>query len=236
MNSTKFQGLSIIIPTLNEGKRIGRTLRSLVPLRERGAEIVVVDGGSSDCTQEVAVPLADLVMGARRGRARQMNAGTTASKGHLLLFLHADTELSEEAMLALQSVLENETVIWGRFDVRIGDGHSLLRIVAEMMNLRSRLTGIATGDQAIFVRRPALEDIGGFPDIPIMEDIAVSRRLKSLARPVCLGEKVTTSSRRWEKNGIVLTIALMWWLRLAYWAHVNPRTLARWYGVNIDAS
>ncbi|MGI8569923.1 MAG: TIGR04283 family arsenosugar biosynthesis glycosyltransferase [Methylocella sp.] len=222
--------LSIIVPALNEELTISETLGQLAPLREQGAEVIVIDGGSSDATVERARNLADLVLSAPRGRASQMNAGALSSRGAALLFLHADTALPKDADRPLRSFLEDPEQIWGRFDVRISGNHWLLPIVARIMNLRSRLTRVATGDQAIFVRTAAFEAVGGFPDLPLMEDIELSRRLMRLARPICLRSKVTTSGRRWEKHGVMRTIILMWRLRFAYWCGADPNELAKRYG------
>jgi rSAM/selenodomain-associated transferase 2 len=222
--------LSIIVPVLNEELTISEALGQLVSLREKGAEVIVIDGGSSDETVGRARNLADLVLSAPRGRASQMNAGARSSRGAALLFLHADTTLPQDADRPLRSFLEDPEQIWGRFDVQITGSHWLLPIVARMMNLRSRLTCVATGDQAIFVRRAAFEAVGGFRDLPLMEDIELSRRLMRLARPICLRTKVTTSGRRWEKHGVMRTIILMWRLRFAYWHGADPRELAKRYG------
>ncbi|PZR85795.1 MAG: glycosyl transferase [Hyphomicrobiales bacterium] len=222
--------MSIIVPALNEELTISETLGQLAPLREQGAEVIVIDGGSSDATVERARNLADLVLSAPRGRASQMNAGALSSRGAALLFLHADTALPKDADRPLRSFLEDPEQIWGRFDVRISGNHWLLPIVARIMNLRSRLTRVATGDQAIFVRTAAFEAVGGFPDLPLMEDIELSRRLMRLARPICLRSKVTTSGRRWEKHGVMRTIILMWRLRFAYWCGADPNELAKRYG------
>lgn len=185
----------------------------------------MVDGGSEDRTQEIAAPLADRVLVAPCGRARQMNAGAAAASGDALLFLHADSRLPPLAdELVVQALRERN---WGRFDVRIDSVHPLLRVVARAMNLRSRLTGIATGDQAIFVRRA---DFAGFPEIALMEDIAFSRAMKRRARPACLRARVTTSGRRWERGGVLRTVLLMWHLRLAYYFGASPDELARRYG------
>ena len=221
--------ISIIVPALDEAAAIERTLAALQPLRARGAEVIVVDGGSRDATRELARPLADRVLEAPRGRAVQMNAGAAASAGAILLFLHADTRLPEGALDAIEAALADPERAWGRFDVRI-DGHgALLGVVAAMMNARSRLTGIATGDQAMFMRRAAFEAAGGFPAIALMEDVALSGRLKRISPPACVGLRATTSGRRWERDGALATIALMWRLRLAYALGADPRRLARRY-------
>lgn len=221
--------LSIIVPTLNEAAQVTATLESLQPLRALGHEILVVDGGSDDGTPECAQPHCDRVIITSRGRARQMNAAAHAACGSVLWFLHADTHVSTTAIQALLTALAQPHCQWGRFDVRLSGTHPLLRVVAALMNLRSRLTGIATGDQGIFVRRALFERIGGFPDIPLMEDIELSRRLKRAAAPVCLRERLLTSSRRWEQHGILRTILLMWRLRFAYWIGVSPERLAAQY-------
>jgi rSAM/selenodomain-associated transferase 2 len=220
--------LTIVIPVLNEAAIIVDALRALAPLRSRGAEIIVVDGGSRDGTHRLAAVLADRVIAASRGRGTPMNAGAAIGTGDKLLFLHADTMLPHNADHLIDAALRRRA--WGRFDVRIAGRHPLLAVVARMINLRSRLTGVATGDQAIFVTREAFSRVGGFPDLPLMEDIAMSRRLKRLCRPFCIGAPVVTSGRRWEGNGVLRTILLMWRLRLAYYFGVEPALLARRYG------
>lgn len=221
--------LSIIIPTLNEQETISRSLVALQPLRLRGVEVIVVDGGSGDDSTGLAAPLSDQVIVAERGRASQMNAGARQSSGEQLLFLHSDTALPEGAPDAIHQALTAPGCVWGRFDVKIESRLRLLTGVAFMMNLRSRWTGIATGDQAIFVTRDAFERIGGFPAVSLMEDIALSKSLKRLSPPACIRAKVTTSGRRWEKNGIVRTVLLMWRLRLAYFWGADPSRLAEQY-------
>jgi rSAM/selenodomain-associated transferase 2 len=213
--------LSVVVPVLDEAARIRDALRALAPLRARGHEVIVVDGGSSDGTAEVAAGLCDRVVNASRGRALQMNAGARAATGDMLLFLHADTRLPAGA-----EILVFGAPIWGRFDVRIEGRHPLLKVVAWAMNLRSRLTGIATGDQAIFVRRAAFP---GFPEIALLEDVAFSAMMKRRARPACLRAKVLTSGRRWESRGVLRTIFLMWRLRLMYFFGARPDDLARLY-------
>jgi rSAM/selenodomain-associated transferase 2 len=220
--------LSIVMPTLNEAPAIAGVLASLQPLRRHGHELVVVDGGSTDGTAALARPLADAVLSAARGRAAQMNAGAAAARGQVLLFLHADTRLPPRAdALVLQALAEGHA--WGRFDVRIDGRPRLLRVVAALMNLRSRLTGIATGDQAMFVTRDAFQRVGGFPVQPLMEDIELSRRLRRIGRPACLRERVCTSGRRWEQRGVWRTVFLMWRLRWRYWRGESAARLAEDY-------
>lgn len=222
--------LSIIVPALDEAAEIGACLKALAPLRERGAEVIVVDGGSRDQTTSLAAPLADRVIAAPRGRALQMNAGARAATGGTFLFLHADTRLPGDADRLVLAGLERDARDWGRFDVAIDGGSPLLAVVAAMMNARSRLTGIATGDQAIFVRREAFERAGAFPPIALMEDIAFSKAMSRLGPPVCLREKAHTSGRRWESRGTLRTVLLMWRLRLAYFLGADPARLAEQYG------
>ena len=224
--------LSIIIPCLDEQEGIAATLAALAPLRARGAEVIVVDGGSRDETVARAAPLADLVIPAARGRARQMNAGALRARGEILLFLHADSLLPEAADLLIVEGLKRLRRSWGRFDVAIAGSHPLLRVVERFMNLRSRLTGIATGDQAIFVTRSLFTAAGHYPEIPLMEDVALSKQLKRFGPPLCLNHRLTTSGRRWEKRGVLRTIVLMWRLRLAYWLGADPAKLAMRYDRN----
>ena len=221
--------LSIIIPVLNEAETIAARLDALQALRARSVEVIVVDGGSADDSPARAAPLADRVITAPRGRGRQMNAGAEQATGEVLLFLHADTVLPDLATERIEAAVTGGA-LWGRFDVRIDGASVMLPIVAALMNGRSRLTGIATGDQAIFATREAFARVGGFPDIPLMEDIAFSSTMRRMARPACLAEKVTTSGRRWEKHGVWRTILMMWWLRLRFWLGVSPQALAREYG------
>lgn len=221
--------LSIIIPVLNEEETIGKTLSALQPLRQRGIEVIVVDGGSTDPTRDLARPLSDLTLSASRGRASQMNAGARQAKGEYFLFLHSDTLLPDRAVEEISGALNRSEGVWGRFDVQFDSPLRILRIVAFMMNSRSRWTGIATGDQAMFVQRRAFERIGGFPEIALMEDIALSKSLKRLSPPVCLRARVTTSGRRWETNGALRTILLMWRLRAAYFLNADPSRLAERY-------
>lgn len=219
--------LSVILPALNEAAGIAAVLERLRPLRAAGHEVIVVDGGSRDDTPARAAPLADRVIQASRGRARQMNAGARIATGSVLLFLHADTRLPETTFSLIEDALLRHA--WGRFDVAI-EGHSKwLPVIAAMMNLRSRLTGIATGDQAIFVSRDAFEAAGGFPDQPLMEDVELSNRLGRIGKPACLRARVTTSGRRWDSHGAWRTILLMWRLRFDYWRGVPAERLASRY-------
>lgn len=220
--------ISIIIPTLNEAASISQCLASLQSLRVRGHEVIVVDGGSNDATVSLAAGRADHVLSAPRGRAGQLNQGAKFAKGELLLFLHADTLLPKDVERLLQGLMVT-TLVWGRFDVRLSGSSRLLRVVEYFMNMRSRLTGIATGDQAIFVTRQLFERAGGFPDIELMEDISFSSTLKKFCPPACLRQKVLTSSRRWERNGIIKTVLHMGSLRLRYAIGVSAARLNREY-------
>ncbi len=219
--------ISIVIPALNEAQQIEQTLLPLQPLRAQGAEIILVDGGSEDDTVGRATPHIDRVCHAGRGRARQMNAGAAEASGEALWFLHADTVVPKYAVAQIESALS--VAVWGRFDVRLSGQAWLLRVVEWMMNRRSCWSGVATGDQGIFVRRDTFEKVGGFPHLPLMEDIAFSKRLRRLGAPACIHHPLVTSSRRWEQRGIVRTILLMWWLRFAYWIGVSPQRIAEWY-------
>ena len=221
--------ISIIIPVLNEAALITQTLSSLQPLRAEGHELILVDGGSNDDTIALSEPLADQIIRCSKGRSRQMNAGAKIARGDILLFLHSDTLLPKWGDQLITREIEKREKNWGRFDVRLSGGHLLLRIVEWLMNWRSRITGIATGDQAIFVQKKLFETVGGFPDIDLMEDIALSRLLKRYGSPLCLWQRVVTSSRRWQRNGILRTILLMWLLRLAYFYKTDPRRLAQLY-------
>lgn len=221
--------LTIIVPVLNEFEAISLLADSLARLCAEDVEVVLVDGGSTDGSVEKARAAGLRVLEAPRGRARQMNVGAGATRGEVLLFLHADTALPLGARDAVLGALANGQRVWGRFDVRIGGRALMLRVVAWFINWRSRLTGVATGDQAMFATRGAFEAVGGFPDQPLMEDLELSRRLRELSRPVCLRARVVTSGRRWERNGVWRTIWLMWRLRFAYWLGTTPQELAARY-------
>lgn len=228
--------LSIVVPVLDEAAAIGPCLAALAELRGRGAEVLVVDGGSRDATARAAAPWCDRVIAAPRGRALQMNAGAQVARGEVILFLHADTTLPPGADTLVAEGLERAGRDWGRFDVAIAGADPLLALVAILMNVRSRWTGVATGDQAIFVKRAAFVAEGGFPPIPLMEDVALSKALKRRGPPVCLRERVVTSGRRWERHGTLRTILLMWRLRLEYALGADPGRLARRYGAERTSS
>ena len=219
---------SIVMPALDEAAGITATLLALAHWRGAGDEVIVVDGGSRDGTAEQARPLADTVLAGPRGRARQMNAGAAAARGEWLLFLHADTQLPAAARAAIEAAAQRGAR-WWRFDVRIAGASAWFPLIAALMNQRSRWTGIATGDQAIFVQRQLFLQLGGYADQPLMEDIELCRRLRVLARPACLRERVTTSGRRWETRGVWRTVWLMWRLRWRYWRGAAPEELARVY-------
>jgi rSAM/selenodomain-associated transferase 2 len=221
--------LCIVMPVLNEAPTLASRLSELDALRQRGVRVIVVDGGSDDDSLNIARAHADIALTAPRGRASQMNAGAALCTANILLFLHADTRLPEQADVRVREALSGEKS-WGRFDVRIDSDRLLLRVVSLLMNLRSRWTGIATGDQAMFVRRDIFAAVGGFPDMALMEDIALSRTLKRHSAPACLREKVVTSARRWEQHGVLRTILLMWRLRAAFFFGAAPAQLALKYG------
>ncbi|KAA3627612.1 MAG: glycosyltransferase [Proteobacteria bacterium] len=220
--------ISIIIPALNEAVSLPALLQRLQPWRRRpGCEIIVVDGGSRDGTLDSSEGLADLMLQSPAGRGSQMNAGADRANGAILWFLHADTIPPGDGLEQITRALESHG--WGRFNVRLSGRGRMLRVVERLMNWRSCWSGIATGDQALFVRRDWFEEVGGFPDLPLMEDIAISRSLKRLGRPACVPSVVVTSSRRWERKGAMRTIWLMWRLRLAYFLGTDPAVLARRY-------
>ena len=221
--------LSIVMPVLNEAAGLSAALQALASLTERGVQLIVADGGSSDGTVALARAARATVINAPRGRALQMNTGAQYASGDLLLFLHADTLLPEDADQLIARALASGQTVWGRFDVHIAGQSPLLLVVAALMNLRSRWCGIATGDQAMFMTRAAFDAVGGFPAQPLMEDIEISKRLRQLTRPACLHDKVQTSGLRWETRGVWRTILLMWRLRFAYWRGATPEHLAELY-------
>ena len=221
--------ISIIVPVLNEFAEIDGCLDNLARWRERGHEVIVVDGGSKDRTAEAIGGRCDILIGARPGRARQMNAGAALARGRLLLFLHVDTRLPVAAEPVLAAIARSTEQCWGRFDIRLNGAHVLFRVIEFMMNWRSRLTAIATGDQAIFVTGRTFHGIGGYADIDLMEDLELSGRLRQIAKPICLTQRVWSSPRRWQKQGIVRTVIRMWCCRVAYFCGVSPGRLKGLY-------
>jgi len=223
-----YPAFSVIVPVLNEAQALPALLAHLSQLAGAKCEVIVVDGGSTDRSRDIARAAGCAVIASARGRARQMNAGAEHARGEALVFLHADTLLPSDAFARMAAALARGA-LWGRFDVRIVGRARMLVIVAALMNWRSRFTGICTGDQALFVSRGAFDRAGGYPDQPLMEDIEISRRLKRLGPPACLFAKVLTSGRRWEQRGVWRTIFLMWRLRWDYWRGVAPSELAHRY-------
>ena len=223
--------IAIVVPVFNEALVLPRLIHDLTTLNEianPSFELVFVDGGSTDNTAALIKNAGLRVINSVKGRAWQMNAGAAKTTGDILLFLHADTQLPENALAAISSNMLGNTC-WGRFDVRITGKSWMLGVVSRMMNWRSRLTGIATGDQAMFMTRGAFQKIGGFPEQALMEDVEASRRLHQLSRPACIASPVITSGRRWETRGVLTTIVLMWRLRWAYWRGQDPQQLAKLY-------
>ncbi len=221
--------ISVIIPALNEAQNIVETLKRLQAMRARGHEVILVDGGSRDATASKAAPLVDSVVHASAGRARQMNVGAAKARGDILWFLHADTLADENADCLISDAVLKQDRRWGYFHVRLSGHHPPLRMIETCMNFRTRFTAVATGDQGIFVKADLFHAVDGFADIPLMEDIEISQKLKQLGRPARIADPLVTSSRRWEKNGVITTILLMWRLRLAWFLGANPEKLARRY-------
>jgi len=229
--------LSIILPTLNEAEHLNEVLDDLQHFREKGHQLIIVDGGSADDTLMIAQSMieqqrVDHVLVSKKGRALQMNAGAEVATGDVLLFLHADTRLPHCADDVLSKAFEQisqANKFWGRFDVRLSGNKWGFRVIETFINLRSRMTSIATGDQAIFVESSLFRQIDAYPEIALMEDVAISQRLKKVSSPVCLSEKVITSSRRWETRGIIATVFLMWKIRFLYFMGVSPTRLVKMY-------
>ena len=221
--------LSIVIPALNEVEVVAKTLAPLQLERGANVEIIFVDGGSTDDTVQNARSLVDVVEYSSPGRARQMNAGAAIARGKYLAFLHADSQISTVALRELLKICNEESAAWGFFKIRLDNGRLPFRIIETFMNWRSRLSGVATGDQSLFVKLSTFRDIGGYRIMPLMEDIEISKRLRNLARPRIVRVPVITSARRWENNGVMATVLLMWWLRLAYFIGVSPARIHAWY-------
>lgn len=220
--------ISIIIPVLNEEANLSRLSADLQSLRQQGHEVIIADGGSVDNSLAIAYETTDMVVVSGAGRALQMNSGADIATGEVLLFLHADTQLPDNAMQIIAGLSQRNNY-WGRFNVRLSSDKNVYRLIGYLMNLRSCLSSIATGDQAIFVERSLFDRVCGYPEIALMEDIEISKRLKKISRAVCLKQKVITSSRRWETKGVVATVLLMWKLRLYYFLGVSPDKLKQLY-------
>lgn len=231
-NTQNAVSLSVVVPVWREAAGIEESLQRLQPVRKAGHEVIVVDGGSPDNTADLARPLCDRLLVSEPGRAVQMNAGAAAARGDLILFLHADTRLPPDA---LEQLSESQRLgrPWGRFDVRLSGRHAMFSVIAWFMNWRSRLTGVCTGDQGIFVRKDVFEALGGYRAMPLMEDVELSNRLKLVARPYCISSPVITDSRRWEQGGVWRTIILMWRLRWRYWRGDAPESLAALWRRNV---
>ena len=223
--------ISIIIPTLNEARGICTTLQALQSARSSGLQIVLSDGGSTDDTVLIARSLVDRVVDSKPGRAAQMNSGAAQATGEVLWFLHADTMLQPNSVAALCQAVKDqlEPEFWGRFDIQLDATDWIYRIIETLMNWRSRLTSVTTGDQGLFVSRQLHMRLGGFSSQPLMEDIEYSKRLRGVCKPINLSAIIITSARRWKQKGVIRTIVLMWWLRLAYVCGVSPEKLAQWY-------
>ncbi len=220
-------GISVVVPILNEERTIAALLRALMQLKPD--ELILVDGGSSDGTQAICRQFGVEVLTSPRGRAAQMNYGARRATGDVLLFLHADTRLPPTAFSDIRDALGDPRFVGGRFDIQLDGDHWMLRVIGAMISLRSRLSKVGTGDQGIFVRREVFQRMGGFPEIPLMEDIAFCRALKRLGEVACLRSKVITSARRWESGGVWRTIFRMWMLKSLYLMGVSPQRLKRYY-------
>ncbi len=221
--------ISVIIPTFNESKNITATLKQLQALRKNGHKVLLADGGSTDNTIALAAPFVDEIIISEKGRATQMNSAAVKTQSDVLWFLHADTLVPENSDTIICRHLENTRKVWGRFNIQLSGQNFLFRVIENMINLRSKLTGIATGDQGIFIQQDIFKKLNGFSEIPLMEDIEITKRLKKISSPVCITHKLTTSSRRWGKHGILKTVFLMWQLRLAYYIGASANKLARKY-------
>lgn len=225
--------ISVIIPTYNEESTLSATINSVRQSASAADnfQIIVTDGGSTDKTIEIAKNERCQIVNSKKGRGNQLNAGAQAADGNILLFLHADTYLPDSFDVLVKNAINSNAGFynWGRFNIKLSGNHIFFRLIETMISLRSRVTGIATGDQAIFLERKLFEKISGYKDIPLMEDIELTKRLRRISAPICLSNTVITSSRRWENDGIVRTILLMWLLRGLYFIGVNPTTLQKYY-------
>lgn len=219
--------IAIVVPVLNEAEFLHAVLSQLKGIAAN--EVIFVDGGSTDGTDDLLRASGVQWVSSLAGRAAQMNCGASKTKSDILLFVHVDTAINSSHIEAIRHAMRDEKIAGGRFDVHLSGTHPMFRVIEYMMNLRSRLTKISTGDQAIFVRRKVFERLGGFPDQPLLEDVEFSRKIKCAGRLASLRQCVETSSRRWEQHGVLRTIVLMWWLRLRYWMGADPARLWRLY-------
>ena len=226
---TDLKTISVVLPVRNEARLIREQLQRLQCYRAKGHEVIVIDGGSVDATVEQTKGLVDRCEVSAAGRSNQMNHGASQAKGDILLFLHADTELPINADECISNALSGQDSRWGWFDVTLSKPRLTYQVVALMMNLRARLTSVSTGDQALFVERELFQEVGGFAPLALMEDIAISKVLRRRGSPARPAGLVTTSSRRWEENGLISTVLLMWRLRFLYFMGVKPQTLAEMY-------
>ncbi|ARQ00887.1 TIGR04283 family arsenosugar biosynthesis glycosyltransferase [Pseudorhodoplanes sinuspersici] len=222
--------LSIIVPVLNEARTITNALTALKPFRQRGVEVIVVDGGSDDDTAQLAQPLADRVIRGPRGRAAQMNEGAKAASGFIFLFLPSEITLPADADTQVMYGRARDTSVWGRFDMRLTGQHALLPIAARILNWRSRMSGIASSEQAIFIQRETFFRLGGFPDMPVMDDVEMSKRLKAISPPICVASRVTVPARRFDREGFWTTLRMMWLMRFRYRMGMKPAEILKRYG------
>lgn len=219
--------LSIIIPTLNEVHQLGETLDSIQQVPE--SEVLVADGGSRDGTLELARKRSVRVISSPPGRARQLNRAVGFSRGGILLFLHADTQLPADCLPHVEAILAAPRVVLGAFQLKIAAPGWKLRVVERVANLRSRLFSTPYGDQAFFLKREDFTRLGGFREIPLMEDYDLVKRARHLGRIGLSPAAVRTSARRWTRLGVVRTTLLNWWVVLAYRAGIAPERLEKWY-------
>jgi rSAM/selenodomain-associated transferase 2 len=222
--------LSIIVPVHNQARSIGAILHALKSFRDRGAEIIVVDGGSNDDTAMLARPLADQVIRSPRGLGLQMNEGAKVANGFIFLFLRPETKLPPDADTQVMYGRSRDTSVWGRFDLRLAGRHMMLPLAARYLNWRSRMSGIASGEQAIFVQREAFFRIGGFRHMPVMEDVDLCQRLKAISPPICVASRVTAPGERFDRDGMWKTLRAMWAMRMRYRMGAKPDDLAKRYG------
>ena len=219
--------LTVIIPTLNEADRLAGTLASLG--KPDDVEIIVTDGGSHDATLQIARQAGARIVSSRPGKALQMNRGAGKARGRFLVFLHADTRLPDGYLAEIETILTRPGVTAGAFRFQIDDDGWGFRLIETVTNLRARLLATPYGDQGLFLRAGTLRRMGGYREIPIMEDFELVRRLARSGKVVISRLPATTSGRRWKRLGLVCTTLLNWTIVLAYWCGVSPVRLAGWY-------